>query len=155
MLRIQIYKLYFQVGSVRAPSDVTFVAGDTVVKKEGFIYSDETVFEFTMPSPGMEVVVQHSQLTSVGFRVTNYWPDGTEEPPVLTTFKEVSITVKKSGECPVCHGTASRSKKFFQTISPFNRTADNQVKTEDQIYEELLAKSAAWKLEPTLHAKCE
>lgn len=70
-------------------------------------------------------------------------------------FREVSIKRTKRGKCAVCGGTASRTEKFWQTLNPFNKNAQGQVKDEWEIRQELHAQAAAWLEEPVKHAKCE
>lgn len=70
-------------------------------------------------------------------------------------FQEVAIRSSKSGCCPRCDKRASRSEKFWQTINPFNKTADGRVKGRNDIYAELMIKRDAWAQEPVYHAKCE
>lgn len=71
------------------------------------------------------------------------------------TFQEVSIRASKSGICQVCNKRASRSEKFWQTINPFNKTADGHVKGRDEIHAELMASRAEWLKQPIRHVKCE
>lgn len=108
-----------------------------------------------MASPGPEVVVEHDKHTSVGFKLVNYWPDGTEEPPMLTHYRKVEVKASKSGKCSVCGKHASRKKDFYQTISPFNRNEDGQIKSDYEITKEEKAKAEKWKREPVCHVKCE
>lgn len=70
-------------------------------------------------------------------------------------YEEVSITRKKSGICPVCEKRCSRSRKFYQTLSPFNKTKDNNIKTRAQIYVEIDIEAADWMKLPVKHVKCE
>lgn len=37
-----------------------------------------------------------------------------------------------------------QTKKFFQTLNPFNRTKDGQIKSKDQITKEIFAERDAW-----------
>lgn len=72
-----------------------------------------------------------------------------------TTFQEVGFTSQKAGKCPVCSKPARRNRKFFQTLSPFNKNAKGEHKTSNEIIAELRAQSVAWKAEPCYHAKCK
>lgn len=71
------------------------------------------------------------------------------------TFEEQKLFANKSGICPVCGKRATRSQKFWQTINPFNKTADGVAKTSVQIRAELKEDADKWRSEPVLHAKCE
>lgn len=41
------------------------------------------------------------------------------------------------------------TKKFFQTVNPFNKNADGSLKTREQIYDEVRAERDAWLKETT------
>ena len=59
-------------------------------------------------------------------------------------FDEVSIRGTKKWKDPATGKPRQQSRKFWQTISPFNRTTDGPPKTREQIMEELRAERAAW-----------
>lgn len=40
------------------------------------------------------------------------------------------------------------TKKFWQTLNPFNKNADGSIKTRQQIVAEIKAERDAWMLEP-------
>ncbi len=60
-------------------------------------------------------------------------------------FQEVATRASKSGICPHCGKRAVRNEKFYQTINPFNKTADGRVKDYHDIHAELAVTRAAWK----------
>jgi hypothetical protein len=70
------------------------------------------------------------------------------------TFEEVKYHASKSGKCPVCGKSCTRSQKFFQTINPFNKNEDGTVKNRDEIYAELKVQIVMWKQVPPFHEKC-
>lgn len=71
------------------------------------------------------------------------------------TFNEVSIQGQKSVKCAGgCKRTLKRSRKFWQTLSPFNKNAAGELKTRDQIYDELRAERDAWVDEPETCSHC-
>ena len=70
-------------------------------------------------------------------------------------FDEVALHAQKNGVCDVCGKACSRKQKFYQTISPFNKSSDGSPKNRNDIYEELKMQSSRWKSEPVRHAKCE
>lgn len=43
------------------------------------------------------------------------------------------------------------TRKFFQTINPFNKAEDGSVKTRDQIMVEILARRDEWMRSPPAH----
>lgn len=58
-------------------------------------------------------------------------------------FEEVSLVATKrwtdeSGK------KKQKTKKFYQTISPFNKNKDGTVKTRDQIFEEVKLERDMW-----------
>jgi hypothetical protein len=58
------------------------------------------------------------------------------------TFNEVSIKAtkrwKEDGK------TRMKTRKFYQTLNPFNKNADGAAKTRDQIMTEITAERDAW-----------
>jgi hypothetical protein len=71
------------------------------------------------------------------------------------TFNEVSIQGMKSVKCASgCGRTLKRSRKFWQTLSPFNKNAAGELKTRDEIYDELRAERSAWMNEPETCKHC-
>lgn len=71
------------------------------------------------------------------------------------TFNEVAIHGMKSVKCAGgCGRTLKRSRKFWQTLSPFNKNAAGGLKTRDGIYEELRAERNAWANEPETCKHC-
>lgn len=61
------------------------------------------------------------------------------------TFNEVTLHGQKSVKCAGgCGRTLKRSKKFWQTLSPFSKTANGELKSRDQIHVELRAERDAW-----------
>lgn len=69
-----------------------------------------------------------------------------------TTFAEVRLYAKKSFVC-ACGRKLRRQKKFFQTFNPWNKDVNGRIKTTDQIYAEVRAEAAAWKIkiDPCTH----
>lgn len=70
-------------------------------------------------------------------------------------FQEVVLAFRKSGVCPGCGGKATRTKKFSQTLNPFNKNSKGAVKTEAEIKGELVSAGHKWRMEPVYHVKCE
>lgn len=58
------------------------------------------------------------------------------------TFNEVAIKAtkrwKEDGK------VRTKTRKFYQTLNPFNQNADGTVKTRDQIMAEITAERDAW-----------
>ena len=72
------------------------------------------------------------------------------------TFNEVSIHGQKSVKCASgCNRTLKRSKRFWQTLSPFNKNERGELKSRDEIYAELRVESDAWKAQPEICSHCK
>ena len=71
------------------------------------------------------------------------------------TFEEVSTKRTKTGKCEACGKRASRTEKFYQTISPFNKNDKGEVKNRDEIWDEILEEAQEWMKKPLYHVKCE
>ena len=71
------------------------------------------------------------------------------------TFEEIKLYGNKSGKCSVCGKPCSRSQKFSQTLNPFNKNKMGDVKTWQEIKQELQAELIEWKGKPPIHSRCE
>lgn len=70
-------------------------------------------------------------------------------------FEEVKGYYDKKVPCTVCGRQVRRQRTFSQTLNPFNKNAQGELKTRKEIYAELHEKGTAWKAEPETHPKCE
>lgn len=74
---------------------------------------------------------------------------------MTVTFNEVAIYGQKSTKCANnCGRTLRRSKKFWQTLSPFNRSRAGGLKSKDEIYTELRVEQQTWLKEPEVCKHC-
>ena len=64
------------------------------------------------------------------------------------TFREVSIKAEKSGKCIVCGKKRKRTRKFWQTLNPYNKNPDGTVKNVADIMSEIQTEVRLWKAEP-------
>ncbi|MFE0353647.1 hypothetical protein ACFW2I_09145 [Streptomyces nigra] len=69
-------------------------------------------------------------------------------------FHEVRHQASKNLPCLACGNKLRRQRTFSQTLNPFNKNADGQVKTELEIVRELVVEAADWEKEPELHPRC-
>lgn len=70
-------------------------------------------------------------------------------------FQEIKHPVTKSVPCRAgCGKTVRRSTTLSQTVNPFNKNADGQPKTEQEIRAELKAEAEAWQPTNDIHAEC-
>ena len=69
-------------------------------------------------------------------------------------FAEVKLTSVKKGKCIYCGRNCTMTKKFYQTINPFNKNKDGEMKTAKEITDELIAESVEWRKEDMYHKKC-
>lgn len=70
------------------------------------------------------------------------------------TFAKVEHRATKNVKCDGCGKRLKRSTTLFQTLSPFNKTADGELKTREQIMTELRAKALEWQGEREWCAPC-
>lgn len=70
------------------------------------------------------------------------------------TYMAVGVTATRTGRCPVCGKRAQRSRRFEQTVNPWNRNAEGGIKTATEIYEEVRAAADAWQPDDLIHGKC-
>jgi len=66
-------------------------------------------------------------------------------------FRAIKLRAEKTGKC-VCGKRIKRSITFSQTINPYNRDANNNLKDEQGIQKELRSKASEWKKKP-VHCK--
>lgn len=60
-------------------------------------------------------------------------------------FSKVELRATKSVKCDACGKRLKRSTTLFQTLSPFNKTPDGELKTRQQIGEELRVAEQEWR----------
>ena len=67
----------------------------------------------------------------------------------IINFEEVRMYGRKTVKCAGgCGRRLKRSRKFFQTISPFNKNPDGTVKNRNDIYNELAVWVSNWEKAP-------
>ena len=70
-------------------------------------------------------------------------------------FQEVKLYGCKSIKCAGgCGRTLKRQRKFYQTLNPFNKTAQGVVKDANDIYSELRKDIKTWQKEPVTCIHC-
>lgn len=72
-------------------------------------------------------------------------------------FDEIKRTAKKRVPCEGCGKKLNRQTTFMQTLNPFNKNADGEVKTSREIWAELGVKCREWEADMTgvLCVACE
>jgi hypothetical protein len=71
------------------------------------------------------------------------------------TFNEVVVHGQKSVKCSKgCGRTLRRAKKFWQTLSPFNKNKTGALKTREEITAELSVERHAWEGRPETCSHC-
>jgi hypothetical protein len=73
----------------------------------------------------------------------------------MYVFSKVSLTGKKRVKCSQCSKTVVRQKQFYQTLNPFNKTKNGNMKTRNDIIVELKDELAQWCMLPEICNKCE
>ena len=71
------------------------------------------------------------------------------------SFGEHGVIGVKNGICPVCDRDSRRTKKFYQTQSPYNKNKDGVMKSVDEIIVECEIERELWASDPCFHVKCE
>jgi hypothetical protein len=66
---------------------------------------------------------------------------------IRTTFDIVEVRGEKSYKC-TCGRRCKRAKKFWQSINPWNKNLEGQVKGPGEIRTELWAEEKAWRAVP-------
>lgn len=59
-------------------------------------------------------------------------------------FEEIKQQARKRVPCDECGKKVSRQRTFSQTLNPFNKNADGEPKSPQEIDEELAAEAQAW-----------
>jgi len=74
----------------------------------------------------------------------------------MTTYRyaEVAWPTSKRLQCPDCGKKLRRQTTFSQTLNPFNRNAEGQPKTRQEILAELRAEAAEWEQTPEQCTPC-
>lgn len=150
--KLVITQAHFQCGQLIAPTEITFTTdegGELVWKGLIRRYVDEPV-AVSVPGEGT-LFIEHDTMSSVS--ICN-----AERVLMRThrhTFDEVKLTVKATAPCGKCGNQCTRTKKFWQTLNPFNTNADGSVKTRDDIMSELGQQAAQYRTQTIYHAKCE
>ena len=62
----------------------------------------------------------------------------------LVTFGEIQLKGRKSGKCIKCGKKRLRSTTFYQTLNPFNKNKNGEVKSRHQIMKELIIERSKW-----------
>lgn len=74
---------------------------------------------------------------------------------ITQTFNAVTVKRIKRGRCTKCGAKCQVTKRFFQTLNPFNKNAAGLVKTTSEIRVEETAKANAWQArEPLICRNC-
>jgi hypothetical protein len=70
-------------------------------------------------------------------------------------FEEVALQRSKVCKCAKCGKRLNRSKRFYQTVSPFNKNANGYQKTRSEINAELRVEADQWEQQPEYCATCK
>lgn len=152
MHKMVITQAHFQCGQLIAPTTITFTTdegGELVWKGIVRRYVDEPI-AVNMPGEGT-LFIEHDTMSSVSICNAERVLMRTQRH----TFDEVKLTVKATAPCGKCGKKCSRSKKFWQTLNPFNTKDDGSVKNREDIMVELNAQAAVYRTQTIYHEKCE
>lgn len=72
------------------------------------------------------------------------------------TFDGPSVPVERHGKCPTCDKPVTRRRTFSRTVNPFNKRADGEIKSWDEVYADVKAEAQAWDPGPEVfeHQRC-
>lgn len=59
-------------------------------------------------------------------------------------FQEIKTSRRRSGKCPGCGKSVTRSKTFEHTVNPFNRNADGSVKSAAEVRADVNREADEW-----------
>ncbi len=64
----------------------------------------------------------------------------------MTTYNFQGVRARRqhTGKCPNCGKTVRRSRTFEHTINPFNKNADGEMKSFDEVRADVNAEADAW-----------
>ena len=68
-------------------------------------------------------------------------------------FRPIRTRRTRTGKCPVCGKSVSRTRTFEHTVNPFNRNSDGSIRNPMEVSERVHAETDAWEPDFT-HAKC-
>lgn len=60
------------------------------------------------------------------------------------TYEVIKIKAQKHIKCAICRTWITRSTTFMQTLNPFNKKADGNVKSREEIMAELNVRRNQW-----------
>jgi len=72
----------------------------------------------------------------------------------ITTYERVEYWTEKTVPCRVCGKKLKRSTTLGQTINPWNRDADGNIKNRYQIRAELKEQAKTWHPTNDIHRAC-
>jgi len=70
-------------------------------------------------------------------------------------FEEVSFKASKSVKCWGCGKRMKRTKKFWQTLNPFNKNSEGLPKDREEIMFELLLAEGIWRSQEEFCISCD
>lgn len=145
-----ITRAHFQCGRLLAATEITFTTedGGELIWK-GFIGPNDDPVAVHVPGEG-QLFIEHCQMSSVSIAHKEHLMRTTRH-----TFEVVNLTNKTTAPCGKCGKKCTRTKKFWQTLNPFNKNADGSVKTRDQIMDELSEKASQYRSQTIYHQRCE
>jgi hypothetical protein len=76
-------------------------------------------------------------------------------PTIRTVYREVSVNATRTGKCRFCGKRMVQKRKLCQTINPFNKNKDGEIKNSYEIREELAIERKEWQsVTDIIHDKC-
>ena len=69
-------------------------------------------------------------------------------------FERIPLTFRKTVKCADCGKRLKRQRTFEQTLNPWNRNAEGQPKSRQEILASLREQGAEWKQQPETCSTC-
>lgn len=69
-------------------------------------------------------------------------------------FEKVKLHGEKNHRCPGCGKKVRRQRTFWQTVSPFNRNAQGQPCTRQEVLEKVRKELTDWQAKPERCTPC-
>ena len=73
---------------------------------------------------------------------------------ITTRFKQIKARREKSGKCPACGKRVMRRATFENTVNPFNKNKDGNIKSDSEVRQDVNAQADKWVPDFT-HDKCK
>jgi hypothetical protein len=74
---------------------------------------------------------------------------------MIHTYEKVTQRVTKNLPCPTCGKKVRRSTTICNTVNPFNRNADDEIKSWTEVRQDVLDQAVEWRTTPEVCTSCK